>query len=136
MAIIIPGVLREGRGKELLDRARTLVRTVRNALMWVVARSDYRRWTSADGLEEWWSARTDIIAQFVPPDSRVIEFGAGRRHLEECLPLGCTYTPLDLVDRGPRSSITSIAAPSGSARPRVHGRRVRGVLDTSGRRRS
>jgi hypothetical protein len=106
--MIIPGILRAGRSKELLDRVRTLPRTVRNALMRVVARSDYRRWTSADNLEEWWSARTDIIAELVPPDSRVIEFGAGRRHLEQHLPLGCTYTPLDLVDRGPGTIVCDL----------------------------
>lgn len=108
MAILIPTILREGRGKELLDRARTMARTLRNALRWVVARSDYRRWTSVDGLEEWWSARTEMIAQFVPPDSRVIEFGAGRRHLEQLLPLGCTYTALDLVDRGPGTIVCDL----------------------------
>lgn len=108
MAIFIPAVLREGRGKELLDRVRTMVRTLRNALMWLVVRSDYRRWTSADGLQEWWSARTDIIAELVPPDSRVIEFGAGRRYLEQHLPLGCTYTPLDLVDRGPGTIVCDL----------------------------
>jgi hypothetical protein len=108
VAIFIPAVLREGRGKELLERVRTMVRTLRNTLMWLVVRSDYRRWTSAEGLEEWWSARTDIIAELVPPDSRVIEFGAGRRHLEKHLPLGCTYTPLDLVDRGPGTIVCDL----------------------------
>jgi hypothetical protein len=108
MAILTPARLREGQRKEWLDRARTMVRTLRNALMWGVARSDYRRWTSVDGLEEWWSARTDLIAQLVPPDSRVIEFGAGRRHLEQRLPPGSTYTPLDLVDRGPGTIVCDL----------------------------
>jgi hypothetical protein len=108
MAIFIPAVMREGRGKQLLDRVRTMVRTLRNALRWLVVRSDYRRWTSAEGLEEWWSARTDIIAELVPQGSRVIEFGAGRRYLEQHLPLGCTYTPLDLVDRGPGTIVCDL----------------------------
>jgi hypothetical protein len=49
-----------------------------------------------------------MIAELVPPGSRVIEFGAGQRHLEQILPLGCTYTPLDLVDRGPGTIVCDL----------------------------
>ncbi len=107
MAVFTPSILRHGRGKDVLDRVRTMVRMLRNALLWVVVRSDYKRWTSTDGLEEWWSSRTEIIAQFVPPDSRVIEFGAGRRYLEQLLP-DCAYTALDLVDRGPGTIVCDL----------------------------
>ena len=106
--MLAPDILRHGRGKALLDRVRPTVRTLRNALRWVAHRSDYRRWTSADGLEEWWSARTEMIAQLVPADSRVIEFGAGRRYLERVLPSGCTYTALDLADRGPGTIVCDL----------------------------
>jgi hypothetical protein len=64
------------------------------------ARADYKRWSSPDGLERWWDQRTRALAELVPPHSRVIEFGAGRRQLEKFLPAGCTYTPSDLVNRG------------------------------------
>ena len=107
LAMLTPVILQHGRGKEVLDRLRAMKRTLRNALMWVVVRSDYRRWASVENLEEWWSARTEMIAQFVPPDSRVVEFGAGRRYLEQLLP-DCTYTALDLVDRGPGTIVCDL----------------------------
>ena len=72
------------------------------------ARSDYKRWTSARGLEEWWDERTERIARLVPPESRVIEFGAGRRTLEKLLPKGCSYIPSDLVDRGPKTIVCDL----------------------------
>lgn len=101
------GLTNEG-NKALIDRSRTTLRAVRNALMRAVSRPDYDRWTSPEGLERWWSSRTDIIAGLVPPDSRIIEFGAGRRHLEQRLPPGCTYTALDLADRGPGTIICDL----------------------------
>jgi hypothetical protein len=106
--MFVPDILRRGRGKELLDRVRPTVRTLRNTLRWVANRPDYRRWTSADGLEEWWNARTAVIANLVPAGSRVIEFGAGRRYLERVLPSGCSYTPSDLVDRGPDTMVCDL----------------------------
>ncbi len=107
MAIFNSRLLRQRRGKELRDRARSMVRTSRNALMRTLARSDYPRWTSEEGLEQWWSERTDMIVQLVPRGSRVIEFGAGRRYLEQLLP-DCTYTALDLVDRGPGTIVCDL----------------------------
>jgi hypothetical protein len=47
-----------------------------------------------------WDERTLILASLLPGNSRVIEFGAGRRQLELHLPAGCTYIASDLVDRG------------------------------------
>lgn len=73
---------------------------MRNALRRFAGRADYARWSSPQGLEEWWDERTKTIAKLVPEGARVIEFGAGRRQLERFLPAGCTYTPSDLVDRG------------------------------------
>jgi hypothetical protein len=44
----------------------------------------------------------------VPPGSRVIEFGAGRRQLERYLDPSCTYVPSDLVDRGPGTIVCDL----------------------------
>lgn len=96
-----------GRGKLFVEGTRTLVRIARNTLMRAVRRSDYTRWTSPGGLEQWWSDRTDALARLVPAASRVIEFGAGKRYLEQLLP-SCTYTPLDLVDRGPGTIVCDL----------------------------
>lgn len=70
-------------------------------LMRLLRRSDYQRWTSPAGLEEWWDSRTVILAEMVPSGTRLIEFGAGRRRLEHFLAGRCAYYPADLVDRGP-----------------------------------
>jgi hypothetical protein len=66
-----------------------------------LGRADYGRWSSQDGLEDWWSARTQQIARLIKPGSRVIEFGAGQRRLEQYLDPTSTYVPSDLVSRGP-----------------------------------
>ncbi len=79
---------------------RSTARLVRNSISSRLCRADYKRWSSPQGLEEWWEDRTRVIAALIPPESRVLEFGAGRRQLERHLPTGCTYTPSDLVDRG------------------------------------
>jgi hypothetical protein len=73
-----------------------------------LGRADYRRWSSNQQLEEWWIDRTKVIATLVPTGARVIEFGAGRRQLEGLLPAGSTYTPCDLVDRGPGTIVCDL----------------------------
>jgi hypothetical protein len=62
--------------------------------------SDRPRWTNTKELLPEWDERTRILAGLLPINSRVIEFGAGRRQLELYLPAGCTYIASDLVDRG------------------------------------
>ena len=62
--------------------------------------SDRPRWTNTRELLPEWDERTRIVARLLPVNSRVIEFGAGRRQLELQLPTGCTYIASDLVDRG------------------------------------
>ena len=47
-----------------------------------------------------WDGRTRLIAGFVAPASRVVEFGCGRRVLETALPDDCMYIPSDIVARG------------------------------------
>lgn len=71
-------------------------------------RSDYRRWTKAENLEAWWEPRTKKITEFIPRNSRVIEFGSGRRPLARYLDSSCTYYPSDLVYRGPGTIICDL----------------------------
>jgi hypothetical protein len=75
-------------------------RVTRNLTHRLFGRSDYNRWTQLANYEVWWDERTQKIARLIPPNSRVIEFGAGRRQLEKFLDPTCTYTPSDLEDRG------------------------------------
>lgn len=83
-------------------------RVVRNLTHRLLLRSDYQRWTNLDNYEAWWDARTEKIARLIPPTSRVIEFGAGRRQLEKRLDPTCTYIPSDLVERGPGTYICDL----------------------------
>jgi hypothetical protein len=62
--------------------------------------TDAGRWRGTKELSPAWDDRTRLIAGLVPADARVIEFGAGRRQLQQYLRPGCLYVPSDLVDRG------------------------------------
>ncbi len=101
--------------RRALDRGKDVVRAASSAASELAAmslrigavtvrrlrrRSDYQRWTDPTSLQAWWDSRTQLLAEMIPPGSRVIEFGAGRRQLERYLHASCTYVPSDLVDRG------------------------------------
>ena len=62
-----------------------LPRVTKILLCKLLHRSDYKRWTNPHSLETWWDARTEKIARLIPQNTRVIEFGAGRRQLETFL---------------------------------------------------
>lgn len=87
---------------------RTLLRVTRILVDRLLHRSDYGRWSNPGSLETWWDARTKQLACLVPHGSRVLEFGAGRRELEQYLPRGCSYVPSDFVDRGPGTVICDL----------------------------
>lgn len=70
--------------------------------------TDYRRWADTRNIFVSWESRTQRAAALVPKDSRVIEFGAGNRTLERHLDQSCTYTPSDIVDRGPGTMICDL----------------------------
>lgn len=62
--------------------------------------SDLTRWENIENLHEEWDSRTIMIARLIPPNSRVLEFGAARLVLRDHLPINCSYQPSDIVDRG------------------------------------
>lgn len=79
---------------------------VRNTVMAAVLRkTDYSRWGDERQLYTGWEPRSQRAAALVPPNSRVIEFGAGNRTFERHLDPSCTYVPSDIVDRGPGTVI-------------------------------
>lgn len=65
-----------------------------------LGKPDLSRWRDLANLELEWSGRAQLIAKYIPPRSRVIDFGAGRQELQSLLPPDCIYIPSDLVDRG------------------------------------
>jgi hypothetical protein len=108
LAVRLPRYAWRITGKRLFRAIGATARFTRNSIMRWKGQADYKRWNSPGGLEEWWVERTKLIAKLVPTNSRVIEFGAGRRQLEKLLPVGCTYTPSDLVDRGPGTIVCDL----------------------------
>lgn len=71
-------------------------------------KTDYKRWSDPQNLYSSWASRTERAAELLPAHSRVIEFGAGNRILEGYLDPSCTYTPCDLVDRGPGTIVCDL----------------------------
>src|SRR5437016_14683058 len=62
-------------------------------------------WASLYNHDVAWEARTEALASMIVPNSVVLEFGAGRRALENKLPPNCRYIPSDLVSRGPETIV-------------------------------
>lgn len=87
----------------------TAIRTsLETRLRKLQGKSDLKRWGTEDGLFEQWDHRTKRIASLVSPGASVIEFGAGRMALKRFLPPTCSYTPSDLVDRGPGTIVCDL----------------------------
>lgn len=84
------------------------VKVMRNVAYRTLLKSDYQRWTNLGNYEEWWDSRTEQIARLIPPTSRVIEFGAGRRQLDKFLDPSCIYVASDLTDRGPGTFVCDL----------------------------
>lgn len=71
-------------------------------------KTDYSRWADARNIFASWESRSQRAAALVPQRSRVIEFGAGNRVFEPHLDVSCTYTPSDIVDRGPGTIVCDL----------------------------
>jgi hypothetical protein len=71
---------------------------------------DVNRWQNLGNHDPVWDERTQPIANLIPPGSRVVEFGAGRRQLEQYLDPSCTYVPSDLVSRGADTIVCDLNA--------------------------
>jgi hypothetical protein len=75
-----------------------------------LGRTDVKRWENLGNYEVEWDERTRLIASLIPRNSRVIEFGAGRRQLEAMLDASCRYYLSDLVSRGPGTIVCDLNA--------------------------
>lgn len=85
---------------QLFTRPRDFIQSLRTERLKSRGQSDLKRWSGLENIKPKWIERTAVMAEWVPPESRVLEFGAGRQLLRQCLPPGCAYTPSDLADRG------------------------------------
>ena len=69
--------------------------------------TDIERWSDASSFEDW-EERSQIIARLVPAGAKVIEFGVGTGKLRRHLDPSCSYTPSDLVSRGPGTIVLDL----------------------------
>jgi hypothetical protein len=74
----------------------------------LLKKTDRRRWADPRNLYASWESRNKQVAALVPKNSRVIEFGAGKRVLERYLDPSCTYVPSDIIDRGPGTIVCDL----------------------------
>ncbi len=58
-----------------------------------------KRWKNIKSIDPAWEQRTRLMSQYIPTNTRVIEFGAGRAVLGKYLKSGCTYQPTDVFPR-------------------------------------
>ena len=82
--------------KKIRNAVKILQTYIRRALN----SSDLKRWEPIENHNQSWEDRTIRMAKFIVPNSKVIEFGAGRMVITDYLPENCSYTPSDIVDRG------------------------------------
>jgi hypothetical protein len=122
------GILR-GLYRGFRNRLSVLKHGLGTSVRRAAGKSDYGRWSGKKALSADWDSRTKQIADLVKPGSKVLEFGAGRMVLKGFLPEGCSYTPSDLVDRGPGTIVLDL---NGESLPSFEGHDVAafsGVLE-------
>jgi hypothetical protein len=91
-------------GLEFLRRPRDFMTTV----LGFRPGTDYARWSRNDSLQSNWDERTLLMAHYIAPGARVLEFGAGAQAIRTSLPQGCTYVPSDLVERTPDTLVCDL----------------------------
>jgi hypothetical protein len=67
-----------------------------------------RRWLDDSSLDESWDERSRLMARSIQPGSRVVDVGAGAQALRSALPTGCTYVPIDIVQRTPDTIVCDL----------------------------
>lgn len=61
--------------------------------------SDIERWSQKNSLFSSWNDRTQMLANQIEPNSKVLEFGSAKLVLKHMLPKGCHYYNSDIVSR-------------------------------------
>jgi hypothetical protein len=86
--------------KKITSRSVTFIAILKTHIRKSLNKSDLTRWKPIENHNKNWQDRTIKMADFIVPNSSVIEFGAGRMVLKDYLPENCSYTPSDIIDRG------------------------------------
>ena len=77
-----------------------IIKILRTFIRKSFKKSDLKRWEPLSSFNKSWDGRTSEMSKFILPNSKILEFGAGRMILKDYLPENCTYIPSDIVDRG------------------------------------
>lgn len=68
-------------------------------------RSDLERWANPGNLAAEWERRSEMAANYVPAGAVLVDLGCGAMSIERYLPMACTYRPVDIVARDPRTTV-------------------------------
>lgn len=71
-------------------------------------RSDTERWARLESLATQWDSRAAMAARCIPAGQRVLDIGAGAMALRAQLASTCSYSPADIVSRGPDCQIVDL----------------------------
>ncbi len=72
--------------------------------------TDFLRWENNSELFENWNERTKILADYIKPNAKIIEFGAGNMFIKEYLkPI--LYAPTDIVKRFDETTVCDLNKP-------------------------
>lgn len=70
--------------------------------------TDLARWSNPKQLEPAWEARAVVAADHIAAGLRILDIGCGAMALERRLPIGCVYTPCDVVARDARTIVADL----------------------------
>ncbi|MBI4336019.1 MAG: hypothetical protein HY589_05130 [Candidatus Omnitrophica bacterium] len=59
-----------------------MTRVIKSLILKLFRATDYEFWNSLKNFSPAWESRIRLIAGFIPPGSRVVDVGCGRRLLE------------------------------------------------------
>lgn len=95
----------------MFKQARRVAKSLMTSLRKSSDRSDLGRWKNPESLSAKWDSRTARMGALVAAGDSVLEFGAGRMVLRNHIPQSCSYTPSDIVDRGPGTVVCDLNGP-------------------------
>lgn len=92
--------------QKMFSRKRRLL--IKTSLLRFLKQSDVQRWTNPESLYADWEDRTNLMAQWIPDEVSVMEFGCGNMALKKYLPQGVFYTPSDIVLRNQETLVIDL----------------------------
>lgn len=70
--------------------------------------TDIARWSELENLDDKWAFRGERAVRFVSAGATVLDIGCGKMAIENMLPAGCRYLPVDVVARDSRTIVCDL----------------------------